>query len=162
MAMGGGCACGAVRYELLKPPMFVQCCHCHDCQRQTGAAFVINAITEIENVRMMGEMPVGVPVPTESGLPHTIFRCARCQTAIFSDYGGNKPNIRFLRVGTLDDPSAIRPMAHVFARSKLPWVVIPEDQPAFDIYYEMETFWPAASLRRFEAAMAAPQQQFAS
>ena len=65
-----------------------------------------------------------------------------------------------MRVGTLDDPAAVTPNAHVFARSKLPWVTLPPDQPAFDIYYEMETFWPAASLARFEAAMAAPQQQF--
>ena len=46
----GGCACGAVRYRLTSAPMFVHCCHCRDCQRQTGSAFVLNALIEADRV----------------------------------------------------------------------------------------------------------------
>src|SRR5216117_2499908 len=42
----GRCACGKVRYRLLAEPMRVHCCHCTDCQRHTGSAFVLNAIIE--------------------------------------------------------------------------------------------------------------------
>ena len=49
----GGCACGAVRYRMTSPPMFVHCCHCHDCQRQTGTAFVLNALIEADRVSLI-------------------------------------------------------------------------------------------------------------
>ncbi len=132
--------------------MFVNCCHCRDCQRQTGSAFVINAIIEADRVLVSGEEPVAVQVPTESGRPHLINRCRTCQVALWSIYGGRHP-IRFVRVGTLDDPTALRPDAHIFTRSKLPWVILPPDVPSFDIYYEAAKQWPADSLARRKAAL---------
>jgi hypothetical protein len=146
----GGCACGAVRYQLSSPPMFVNCCHCRDCQRQTGSAFVVNAVIETDRIGLVSGKPEPVPVPTESGRPHDIYRCAICHTALWSDYG-RRPALRFVRVGTLDDPAALPPDAHIFTRSRLPWIELPKSVPAFDVYYDMEALWPAASLQRRRA-----------
>src|SRR5690349_21611902 len=136
----GGCACGAVRYRLTSPPMFVHCCHCLDCQRQTGSAFVLNALIEADRVTLLGAEPVAVGVPTDSGRPHRIFRCATCQVAVWSEYGG-RAQVRFVRVGTLDAPSSLPPDVHIFTRSKQPWVQLPAGTPAFDVYYDSKTLW---------------------
>jgi hypothetical protein len=148
----GGCACGAVRYRLSTAPMFVHCCHCLDCQRQTGSAFVLNALIETDRIELLAGKPQPVPVPTDSGRPHDIHRCPKCQTAVWSDYG-RRPNLRFLRVGTLDDPKALKPDVHIYTRSKQPWVKLPEGVPAFAEYYDMKALWPAASLARRKAAV---------
>jgi hypothetical protein len=148
----GGCACGAVRYRLGSAPMFVHCCHCRDCQRQTGSAFVINALIETDRISLLSGEPVPVAVPTDSGRPHEIYRCPACQTALWSDYGG-RPALRFVRVGTLDDPAALSPDVHIYTRSKLPWVHLPEGVPAFDAYYDMNHLWPAASFERRRAIL---------
>ena len=133
-ALVGGCACGTVRYRLQSAPMFVHCCHCRDCQRQTGSAFVLNALIETDRIVLTAGAPQPTPVPTDSGGPHDIYRCPQCQTALWSDYG-RRPALRFLRVGTLDDPDALTPDVHIFTRSKLPWVALPERVPAFEVYY---------------------------
>ena len=149
----GGCACGAVRYRLEAAPMFVHCCHCRDCQRQTGSAFVINALIETVRVTILSGDPEPVSVPTDSGLPHRIFRCPRCWTAVWSEYGG-RTALRFVRVGTLEEPGALPPDVHIYVRSKLPWVILPEGVPAFDAYYDARQLWPAASLERRRVALA--------
>jgi hypothetical protein len=143
----GRCACGAVRYRLLSPPLFVHCCHCLDCQRQTGSAFVLNALIEADRVALLSGAPVAITVPTDSGLPHDIYRCPTCQVALWSTYGGRR-QLRFVRVGTLDDPAALKPDVHIYTRSKQPWVVLPENVPAFPAYYDSKTLWPAESLSR--------------
>jgi hypothetical protein len=143
----GRCACGAVRYRLLSPPLFVHCCHCLDCQRQTGSAFVLNALIEADRVALLSGAPVAITVPTDSGLPHDIYRCPTCQVALWSTYGGRR-QLRFVRVGTLDDPAALKPDVHIYTRSKQPWVVLPENVPAFPAYYDSKTVWPAESLSR--------------
>ena len=145
--LGGGCACGAVRYRLKSAPMFVHCCHCHDCQRQTGTAFVLNALIEADRVEMLSGETVPTSMPSDSGRPHLIFRCPRCQTAVWSEYGG-RSEARFVRVGTLDDPALLPPDVHIFTRSKLAWVVLPEGVPAFDVFYDRNKLWPAESLER--------------
>lgn len=151
-ALEGRCACGAVRYRLLSEPMFVHCCHCLDCQRQTGSAFVLNAIIETDRITLLSGEPAPVRVPTDSGRPHDIYRCRVCQTALWSDYGG-RPKLRFVRVGTLEDPHALAPDVHIFTRSKQPWVGLPADVPAFAVYYDTKTLWPAESLKRREAIL---------
>jgi hypothetical protein len=151
-ALEGRCACGAVRYRLASEPMFVNCCHCRDCQRQTGSAFVLNALIETDRIALLSGAPEPVQMPTDSGRPHDIFRCPKCQTAVWSDYG-RRGVLRFVRVGTLDDPSALAPDAHIFTRSKLPWVRLPEGVPAFEVYYDMAKLWPAASLERRRAIL---------
>jgi len=151
-ALEGGCACGAVRYRLASEPMFVHCCHCRDCQRQTGSAFVLNALIETDRVTLLSGAPESIPVPTDSGRPHDVYRCATCQTALWSDYG-RRGVLRFVRVGTLDDPSALPPDVHIYTRSKLPWVRLPDGAPAFEAYYDMGRLWPAESLARRRAIL---------
>lgn len=151
----GGCACGAVRYRLTTPPMFVHCCHCRDCQRQTGSAFVLNALSETDRVILLSGNPEPIAVPTDSGRPHQIYRCPSCKIAVWSVYGGVE-KLRFVRVGTLDDPVALPPDVHIYVRSKLPWIVLPEDVPSFEAYYDSRKLWPAASLERRRAIFSEP------
>ena len=117
----GGCFCGAVRYRLNSRPMFVHCCHCRDCQRQTGSAFVVNALIETDRITLLSGEPEPVSMATDSGRPHDIYRCPLCKAPLWSDYGG-RPALRFVRVTTLDEPTAIEPDVHIFTRSKLPWI----------------------------------------
>ena len=151
-AFEGGCSCGAVRYRMLGEPMFVHCCHCRDCQRQTGSAFVINAMIETSRLELLDERPEPVRVPTDSGRPHDIYRCPTCRIAVWSDYGG-RPALRFVRVGTLEDPTALAPDVHIFTRTKLPWVILPPDRPAFEEFYVVEELWPADRLARRRAIL---------
>jgi hypothetical protein len=146
----GLCSCGAVKYRLESAPMFVHCCHCLDCQRQTGSAFVLNALIEADRVRLLSGAPEPTTMPTDSGSPHDIYRCPACKIALWSTYGG-RTALRFVRVGTLNDPSALQPDVHIFTRSKLPWVRLPEGVPAFEVYYESAKLWPAESLARRKA-----------
>lgn len=143
----GGCFCGAVRYRLETPPMFVHCCHCRDCQRQTGGAFAINGLIETDRITLACGTPQPVRMATESGSPHDIHRCPSCATALWSDYGA-RPALRFVRLATLDDPSAFAPDVHIFTRSKLPWVRLPEHARAFDVFYDMQKEWSEQSLAR--------------
>ena len=152
MALEGGCACGEVRYCLTSAPMFNHCCHCLDCQRQTGRAFVLNALIETDRIEILKGAPAPTAVPTDSGGPHDIWRCPNCLTAVWSDYG-RRPALRFVRMGTLDEPSALKPDVHIFTRSKLPWVGLPADTPAFEVYYDTKTLWPAEALARRKAAL---------
>jgi hypothetical protein len=145
----GGCSCGAVRYRLTSDPLFVHCCHCLNCQRQTGSAFVVNLLIEADRVDVLGSEPQRVDVPRGSK-KQKIWRCPDCQVALFSQY--TSARLRFVRGGTLDDPSSVEPDVHIYTRSKLPWVALPESTPAFRTYYDTEKLWPSASLERLEAA----------
>jgi hypothetical protein len=131
--------------------MFMHCCHCRDCQRQTGSAFVLNALYEADRVVLLSGAPEPVTMPTDSGLPHDIYRCPICRIAVWSTYGGRK-QIRFVRTGTLDDAAALQPDVHIYTRSKLPWIRLPEGVPAFEAYYDSKKLWPADALARRAAA----------
>ena len=149
----GGCACGAVRYRLASEPMFTHCCHCLNCQRQTGSAFVINLLIEADRVELLAGAPEPVDVPRDDGSTQRIFRCPTCQAAVYSNYGYAK--VLFVRGGTLDDPSSIEPDVHIYTSSKLPWIALPDSAPAFEGYYDSKKLWPEASLERLEAVRAA-------
>jgi hypothetical protein len=147
----GGCGCGALRYRLVSEPMFVHCCHCLHCQRQTGSAFVINLLIEADRLALLAGTAQPVDVPRDDGSVQRIFRCAQCQVAIFSEYGGRE--VRFVRAGTLDEPTEITPDVHIFTRSKVGWVILPQQAPVFEVYYDAKELWPAQSLRRLEAVL---------
>jgi hypothetical protein len=147
----GGCSCGALRYRLTDAPMFVNCCHCTSCQTETGSAFVINALIESDRVETIAGAPEPVMTPSESGKGQQIWRCPDCRVAVWSNYGGANDILRFVRVGTLDDPGALPPDAHIFTRSKLPWLSLPERVPAFEAYYDSKALWPIESLERRKA-----------
>lgn len=152
----GGCACGAVRYRLTRPPMRVHACHCHNCQRQTGGPFAINAIIETAAVRLLKGRPEAVPVP-RAHAPHDVYRCRKCRVAVWSDYG-RRPGLRFVRAGTLDDPAALEPDVHIYTRAKAPWLRLPKGVPAFRDYYpSTKDLWPAAAYRRLTAALGKPR-----
>jgi len=149
----GGCACGEVRYRLASEPLFVHCCHCLNCQRQTGSAFVVNLLIEADRLEVIDGAVQPVDAPRDDGSVQRIFRCPRCQVAVFSEYG--RPEVRFVRAGTLDDPTGVAPDVHIFTRSKVDWVTLPEGTPAVEVYYDTKALWPPESLERLKAVMPA-------
>jgi hypothetical protein len=153
----GGCACRYIRYRIQCRPLFVHCCHCRWCQRETGASFALNAVIESDRVTLLGGEPELVHTPSESGLGQDIARCPKCRIAVWSNYAGAGPLLRFVRVGTLDEPDRLPPDIHIFTASKQPWVVIPPGVPAVAEYYDREQYWPSESLARRHAIL--PQLQ---
>ena len=149
--MEGGCDCRAVRYRIESAPLFVHCCHCRWCQRESGSAFALNAMIESDRVTSLGVQPELVSTPSASGSGQLVARCPTCRIAVWSHYAGAGPVIAFVRVGTLDRPDALPPDVHIFTSSKQPWVVLPPGVPAFAEYYDREKIWPAASLARRRA-----------
>ncbi len=144
----GGCTCRHVRYRLTSRPLFVHCCHCRWCQRDTGTAFALNAMIEADRVELLEGEPEPVMTPTASGKGQKIWRCPRCRIAVWSNYAGAGDSVRFVRVGTLDDPDTMPPDIHIFTMSKQPWVVLPAGTPAVSEYYQASTTWPKESLER--------------
>lgn len=151
----GGCACGAVRYRVETAPLFVHCCHCRWCQRETGASFALNALIEADRVTLLGDEPEVVLTPSQSGKGQKIARCPKCRVAVWSNYAGAGDAIRFVRVGTLDDPDRLKPDIHLYTSSKQPWVVLPAGVPAVPEFYRIGEHWPEESLQRRSALAAA-------
>jgi len=149
----GGCDCRTVRYRMQSAPLFVHCCHCRWCQRESGASFALNAMIEADRVTALAEEPELVQTPSASGSGQLIARCAKCRIAVWSNYAGAGPIIRFVRVGTLDNPDLLPPDIHIFTASKQPWVVIPDGVPSVPEYYDRDKHWPAASLARRRAIL---------
>jgi hypothetical protein len=146
--LDGGCDCGTVRYRVMRPPLFVHCCHCRWCQRESGASFALNAMIEADYVVHLKAEPEVVDTPSNSGSGQKIARCPKCSVALWSNYSSAGPVIRFVRVGTLDDPDHLPPDIHIFTSSKQPWIQLPPDCPAVPEYYNRESHWPASSLDR--------------
>jgi hypothetical protein len=144
----GGCDCKAVRYRMESTPLFVHCCHCRWCQRESGASFALNALIEADRVTTLGVEPEVVNTPSESGAGQKIARCPTCRIAVWSNYAGSGPLVKFVRVGTLDNPDVLSPDIHIFTQSKQPWVVLSAGVPAVPQYYEREQYWPRESLAR--------------
>lgn len=146
----GRCTCGEVRYRMSSPPMFVHACHCTECQRLSGGAFAINALIEAERVETLAGEPEPAPVIGTSGKAQTIYRCPKCRVALWSTYPGAGAKIRFVRVGTLDEPGRLPPDIHIFTSTKLPWLPLPGGVPAVPEYYSASDHWPPESLERRE------------
>ena len=150
----GGCACGAVRYKLTAPPLIVHVCHCRDCQRLSGSAFALNIWIERRFVEADHARLRSVMLTAGSGKPHEVFRCPDCGTALWSKYHAAPGDTVFVRAGTLDHPETIKPDVNIFTRSKLPWVELPADIPAFEAFYKLAEFWPAESRERLRRNIA--------
>ena len=150
----GGCDCRHVRYRMETAPLFVHCCHCRWCQRESGASFALNAMIEADRVTHLAAEPELVHTPSHSGAGQHIARCPKCRIAVWSNYAGAGPLLRFVRVGTLDAPDHLPPDIHIFTASKQPWVVLPVGTPAVPEYYAREQYWPAQSLTRRQAMLA--------
>jgi hypothetical protein len=147
----GKCTCGFVRYRMASRPLFVNCCHCTWCQRETGSAFAINAMIEADRVEVIAGEPVRIDTPSNSGKGQKITRCPKCHVALWSNYAGAGDAVRFVRVGTLEEPGRMPPDIHIFTSTKQPWVVLPPGTPAMEEYYDRKKYWPKESLERREA-----------
>jgi len=147
----GGCTCGSVRYRMTSQPMFVHCCHCRWCQRETGASFALNALIEADRVLLLTGEPEIVSTPSNSGKGQKIARCPKCRIALWSNYAGAGDALRFVRVGTLDEPDRLAPDIHIYTMSKQPWLNLSPEIPAVHEYYKREDYWPQESLARRRA-----------
>lgn len=150
----GGCDCGAIRYRMLDDPMVVHCCHCRWCQRESGAAFALNAVIETEQLEISGTQPERIQTPSASGKGQAIFRCPKCRIALWSHYAGAGEKAAFVRVGTLDNPDGCPPDVHIFTDSRQPWFVLPEGAEAFPVFYsgrDVERLYGIRGAARWQA-----------
>lgn len=152
LPLDGGCACGTVRFRFLAAPLYVHCCHCTRCQRETGGPFAHHAMIEFSQFALLSGEAEFVSVPTDSGNTHWVARCPSCRTAMWNEYGTRPSITRYVRVGTFDTPAALPPLAHIFTKSKQSWLTLPEAALTFRSYYDPKKVWPAESLARYEAA----------
>jgi hypothetical protein len=146
--MEGGCTCRQLRYRLSGPPLIVHACHCRWCQRETGTAFATNALYEADRVTHLAGEPDVVVTPSASGKGQRIARCPSCRVSIWSNYPQAGPAVRFIRVGTLDEPDQLPPDIHIFTSSKQPWLTLPPSARAVAEFYDLENTWSAESLER--------------
>ncbi|MFV0244388.1 MAG: GFA family protein [Qingshengfaniella sp.] len=153
--MDGGCTCGEIRYRLTEAPLFTHCCHCTWCQRETGAAFAMNAMIETDRLHLLSGVPDYVTIPSQSGHGQHIARCPTCRIAVWSYYGRLGRKMACVRVGTLDEPGKCPPGAHIFTSTKQPWLALSDHLPAFEAFYNRQEMWPAASLARYAVLTAA-------
>ena len=154
--MEGGCTCRAVRYRMATAPLFVNCCHCTWCQRETGTAFALNALIEADGVTVLHGEPEIIDTPSNSGRGQRIARCPTCRVALWSNYAGAGEAVRFVRVGTLDQPGRLKPGVHIFTTTKQPWVVLPPNVPVVAEYYKRSELWPPESQERWQVLMQSP------
>ena len=152
LALEGGCTCRGVRYRMTAPPMFVHCCHCRWCQRETGSAFALNALVEADRIEILNGQPEIIDTPSQSGKGQKIHRCPDCKIALWSNYAGAGGIIHFVRVGTLDDPDRLPPDIHIFTASMQPWVTLSDEIPVVPEYYDFREHWPLESIERYKVA----------
>ena len=152
--MEGGCTCRQIRYRLSGKPLIVHACHCRWCQRETGSVHALNALYEADRVEAIAGEPEIVLTPSASGRGQRIARCPTCRVAVWSNYPQAGDAVRFVRVGTLDDPDARPPDIHIYVSSKQPWVTLPPGARAVPEFYDVPAVWPAESLERVRAMRA--------
>lgn len=142
----GGCSCTKLRFRLNAEPLIVHACHCRQCQRVTGSAFVMNALIRKEEVELLTGDIKRVQFPDTY---HTAYYCPECATYVWSEYRSGRFNeCWFVRVGTLDEPDSLPPNVHIFTESKQPWVAIPEDVPSYRKFYRIKDTWTRSSIDR--------------
>ena len=137
--------------------MIVHCCHCSWCQRQNGSAFAVNALIEADRVTLLMGDVEELMMASPSGEGQTIARCLTCRVAVWSNYymGGLKGHVRFIRIGSLDDPNLMPPDVHIYTSSKQAWVTLPPEAAAVEEFYDVNAIWTLESLRRLETLEAA-------
>lgn len=150
MGLNGRCACGEVRYEITGEPLFTHACHCVDCQRTTGSAFVIHTVLCEEDLVINGATRTGIG-PSGSGAGCEMHGCESCGVIIWLRYLYHQVPVIVVRTGTLEDPNALPPRAHIFTSQKQPWFVLPDDVPTFVEAADRDALWPASSIARYNA-----------
>lgn len=157
--VSGSCTCGAVRYRMLMPPLFVHCCHCSWCQRETGASYALNALIESEQVELVQGDIETIHTPSNSGQGQDIVRCTVCKSALWSHYGAAGKTVSFIRVGTLDKPGDFPPDIHIFTSTKQNWINLAGDVPVVEEYYQRSKHWPQKSIDRYTSAIKGPTDE---
>ncbi len=154
----GGCSCGRVRYRLDDTPLIVHSCHCRMCQRLTGSSNAINVVIEGACIKHLTGQLEETEALTPSGHGQVISRCSVCRVAVWSEYkvmtARTGAPLRFVRAGTLDDPSRVPPDVHIYAETKLAHVRPDKGIPVFSGFYDLKRTWRADSLRRLATARA--------
>lgn len=145
--LAGGCRCGQVRFRLETPPIITHCCHCHLCQKTSGAPFRVNLMIETERLSVRD----GEPRPFQGANSHKTFRCPACGLSVWSHHPHLGEAIAFVGVGMLDEGERLAPEVHYFTRSKHPWVVLPPGVTAFEALGDPGK---AEARARIEAALA--------
>jgi hypothetical protein len=125
--LAGGCACGAIRYEIAAMPLLLYACHCTDCQRRSGSAFALNMPVASKTLRIVK----GTPTGWRSGGTTTSWFCGDCGCRIYGERD-ERPDAMTIRAGTLDDTTWLRPAAHIFMRSAQPWESFADDAVCFE------------------------------
>lgn len=127
----GGCACGAVRYEVTGKPVVGTVCHCKFCQKRLASAFAVLASFKEEAVELtQGELREVEHRSDESGRWLRMSFCPRCGTTV-AHTAELRPGMRTIAAGTFDDPSWFSIDRHIWVQSKLAWVTIPEGVPTY-------------------------------
>ena len=146
----GCCSCGRVTYQISQELLFTLACHCRDCQRSTGSAFVIHLVVAERDFEISGTTSLSI-LPTGSGGGREVHFCSECGTSIWCRYFYHKVAVIAVRGGTLDDTNVVRPQAHIFTRSKLSWVELPKDVPAYEEMFVRSEMWPQESIDKYES-----------
>jgi hypothetical protein len=148
----GQCLCGSVKYKITAKPLFVHACHCTSCQKITGTShwlsmFVLDSDFEL----LSGELSIVKP-PQKYGVAKKHF-CAKCGCNIYGTHSYLK-HLILPATGTLDDTTWFAPQAHIYVRSKQPWLELTDNTPQFDKLYNREDVWPQESLTRLNTRLA--------
>jgi hypothetical protein len=141
----GGCQCGAVRYAIAPGPLPCYVCHCRECQKQTASAFAISVPVATSRLTVRGDAATYTRA-TDSGSTTACHFCPTCGTRLFHQ-SARSPELVTLKAGTLDDASALMPLAHLWVSRKHAWVHIPDDIPAFETQPDDLKAWRTALLR---------------
>ena len=151
--LNGGCGCGSVRYRLTDEPIFVNNCYCRLCQRQTGTGSAVNAFIETVKIEHLSGELSEHEFTTGSKGTQIVVRCAKCGTPVWSYYPRLGRKAAGVRVGTLDNPSAVRPDAAIYVADRPDWAPLPEGVPQFQAYYSHAELLPPERLARMKALM---------
>lgn len=125
MVLTGGCHCGRLRYEATGAPLNVSACHCRDCQKTTGGAFLVRAIYPAEAVTRQGETRAYASSDRLRRIS-----CAHCAGMVMAD-PIDRPQFVAITVSSLDDPQALKPAAHLWVSRKADWLGLDDGLPQF-------------------------------
>ena len=131
----GGCLCGAVRYEYAGELGPAGYCHCRDCRRISGSAFGISVRVEAGLFRIVAGAPRAFKKLADSGREVTRCFCPDCGSPLYT-LPPSHPDVVFIKAGSLDDPSLVRPNRQAWTISRVDWAEI---DPAIASYERSRT-----------------------
>jgi hypothetical protein len=130
LPLTGGCCCGGVRYAITGLPTALYCCHCKDCQRQSGSAFAMSMFVPRDALAITAGRPKSWRRRADSGRLMRCVFCADCGTRLYNE-PESRPETVVVKPGTLDDTSWLDPAGEIWTASRQPWVPLPPGSPCF-------------------------------